>query len=78
MCKDFISLEYVIAVGIPYKTLVKKRSIEYVLKMIDDIHLLMDKYNIFLPIIDTSRYNKILVSTTLKTKNNNIKKLKNI
>ena len=75
MCKDFIPLEYVIAVGIPYKILVEKRSIEYVNKLIEDIVLLMEKYNILLPIVDTSRFNKNLVSPSLKS-NNKIKKIK--
>lgn len=71
MCKDYIPLEYVKAIGVPYNKLVRERSKEYVDKLLNDIELLMQKYNIQLPIVDTSRYNQLL--TTLKTKTQKIK-----
>ena len=70
MCKDFIPLEYVKVIGVPYKRLVRKRGIEYANKILEDVVLLMKKYNIFLSIVDTSRFNELLVSSSLKIDDN--------
>jgi len=61
MCKDYIPIDYVKAIGVPYAKVVNERSKEYADNLIKDIELLMQKYNIYLPIVDISRYNQILI-----------------
>lgn len=67
MCKDFISLKYVKAIGVPYRKMIENTSLEYACKLLEDIVSLMEKYKIFLPVVDTSRYNQILISPTKKS-----------
>ena len=58
--KKIIPIEMVKAIGIPAKYL-KLTNKEYLIETYqNDILYLMNKYNIYLPIIDTSDYNKIL------------------
>jgi len=60
MCKDYIPLEFVKAIGIPYQKLRLQGNEEYAIRLIEDIKQLMNKYDILLPIVDTSRYNSII------------------
>jgi len=62
MCKDYISIDYVKAIGVPYAKLVREKGYNYADNLLKDIELLMQKYNIYLPIVDTSRYNQILIT----------------
>lgn len=68
LCKDYIPINMVKAIGIPYSKLKYEKSIEYVNKLLEDICNLMQKYDIKLPIVDTSRYNYILVENKMKTR----------
>lgn len=70
MCKDYISIDMVCAIGVPYQKLIHEERKEYADKLIEDIKLLMQKYDINFPIVDTSRYNHIIVDPN----NNKIKK----
>lgn len=60
LCKDFIPLDMVKAIGVPYQKLKSKEKEIYAIQIIKDIKELMNKYNIYLPIVDTSRYNHII------------------
>lgn len=66
MCKDYIPLEMVKAVGVPYQKLRLQGNEAYAISLIEDIKALMNKYNIHLPIVDTSRYNQIIYDTESK------------
>ena len=57
MCKDFIPLDMVKAIGVPYQKLKLQGNEAYAIQLIEDIKKLMDKYGISFPIVDTSRYN---------------------
>ena len=46
---------------IPYLKMIREKGFEYTNKLLIDIELLMEQYNIDLPIVDTSRYNQILI-----------------
>lgn len=59
-CKDFIDIDYIKAIGVPYQKLKFERNCEYADKLLKDIQELMKQYQIELPIVDTSRYNRIL------------------
>lgn len=77
LCKDFVPIEMVKAIGFPYQLLRLRGKAEYADNLIKDIKTLMEKYDIYLPIVDTSRYNAILyapntrefISYTRKRKN---------
>lgn len=60
MCKDLIQLDMVKAIGVPYKKLRLQGREPYAIQLIEDIKELMNKYDVYLPIVDTSRYNSIL------------------
>lgn len=60
-CKDFIPFEMIKAIGVPYQRLKFEGKLEYANRLLKDIILLMEKYDISLPIVDTSIYNYILV-----------------
>lgn len=66
MCKDHIPLEMVKAIGIPYQKLRLQGNEAYAISLIEDIKALMNKYDIHLPIVDTSRYNQIIYDTESK------------
>lgn len=70
LVKDFISIDYIKAIGVPYQKLVSVGKEEYANQLLKDIQELMKKYNINLPIVDTSRYNHILIDAkpTIKRK----------
>jgi len=61
LCKDFIPLDMVKAIGIPYRKWKSEGKIEYTDRLLDDISNLMKQYDIKIPIVDTSHYNRILV-----------------
>lgn len=65
-CKDFIQLELVKAIGVPYQMLRLRGKSEYANKLIEDIKILMEKYDIYLPIVDTSRYNFLIYKPNIK------------
>lgn len=58
--KDKIPISMVIALGFPYKFYSCYNTTESVNKLLDELLNLMIKYQINLPIVDTSNYNKIL------------------
>lgn len=66
LCKDFIPIEMVKAIGVPYQLLRLRGKTEYADNLIKDIQALMRKYDIYLPIVDTSRYNTVLYEPTIK------------
>ena len=68
MCKDSILIDYVKAIGIPYQRLVLYNKKEFADKLLEDIQSLMKQYNINLPIVDVSRYNRILRAENPKTR----------
>ena len=68
MCKDYVSIDFVKAIGIPYQRLVLYNKKEFADKLLEDIQTLMKQYNINLPIVDVSRYNKILTGDNTKTR----------
>lgn len=60
MCKDLIPLNMVRAIGVPYQKLCLQGKETYAIQLVEDINKLMDKYDVYLPIVDTSRYNTII------------------
>lgn len=78
MCKDFVPIEMVKAIGVPYLYLVSQGKKEYVDKLIEDIQNLMQQYNINLPIVDTSRYNLILTENIENTKQRKLRSKTNL
>lgn len=60
MCKDLIPLDMVRAIGVPYQKLCLQEKEAYANKLIEDIKELMDKYDVSLPVVDTSSYNSII------------------
>lgn len=72
MCKDFIPLEYVKAIGVPYRHLIRTKGRSYADKLIEDIVVLMNKYNISFPIVAPGSCNKILVAQTDELVDNTI------
>lgn len=75
MCKDYISLEYIRAIGIPYQKLIQTKGQVYTDKLINDLILLMNKYNITMPIVDTSRYNFTLTPSMINNNKDNLHQL---
>lgn len=60
MCKDFISLDLVKSVGVPYNYYLFKNGIEYADNILNDVKSLINKYNINISIVDTSNFNNVL------------------
>lgn len=60
LVKDRVPLDMIKAVGVPYYYLSIKESPEYAEKILNDVRELMNKYEIELPIVDTSRFNASL------------------
>lgn len=60
--KDFIPIEMIRAIGIPYLNIIITKGIEYAEKYKQDIINLLNKYNITLPIVDINNYNEIIYS----------------
>ena len=61
MCKDFVSLDFVKAIGVPYKYYTINKGIEYADNILNDVEKLLEKYNYNINIVDTSDFNKILI-----------------
>ena len=61
MCKDFVSLDLVRAIGVPYNYYTLTKGIEYADTILEDVKNLIDKYNLNIGIVDTSSFNKILI-----------------
>ena len=61
MCKDFVSLDLVRAIGVPYNYYTLTKGIEYADTILEDVKNLIDKYNLNIGIVDTSSCNKILI-----------------
>lgn len=74
LCKDYISIEYIKAIGVPYTKMVRDKGYEYMDKLLNDIVLLMIEYDKMIPIVDTSRYNQILVPVNENIKIKYLKK----
>ena len=74
MCKDYIPIEYIKAIGVPYLKISREKGEEYTNKLLTDIKTLMKQYNLQLPIVDTSRYNQILIPVKEIIKTKQIKK----
>ena len=62
--KDYIDFKYVKAIGFPYRYLTTIKGQDYTNKLLNDLYLLMQRYNINLSIVDTSKYNHPILSTT--------------
>lgn len=58
--KDYVPIDQVVAIGVPFLYLTCNRSEEYAKKLLEDVIMLMHKYELDLPVIDTSNYNKTL------------------
>jgi len=71
MCKDYVPLDLVKAVGVPYKYYILTKGIEYADNILSDVKSLIDKYNLNIGIVDTSSENKILIESNNKSKNKN-------
>ena len=57
LVKDYIDFSYIKAIGFPYQYLVNTKGAYYTKNLLNDLYLLMEKYNIVLSIVDTSKYN---------------------
>ena len=57
LIKDRVPLNMIKAAGVPYYYLSTNKSLEYAEKILNDVRELMNKYEIELPIVDTSRFN---------------------
>ena len=55
--KDYIDFSYVKAIGFPYHYFVNTKGRDYTNDLLNDLYLLMEKYNIVLSLVDTSKYN---------------------
>jgi len=60
MCKEFIDLSLVKAVGVPYMYYTLNKGREYADNILNDVKNLIDKYEFSIDIVDTSNYNKLL------------------
>lgn len=58
--KDRIPLDQVVAIGIPYCYLGCQNKLDYANKLLEDVIELMHKYNLALPVVDTSASNEML------------------
>ena len=67
MIKDYVPLEFVRAIGVPYKNLKEKNGKEYADMVLVKIKELMEKYDIILNVVDTNSYNKILIDSKKST-----------
>ena len=74
LVKDYIDFSYIKAIGFPYQYLVKTKGEYYTNNLLNDLYLLMEKYNIVLSIVDPSKYNHPI----LITDNHTYKRVKKI
>ena len=66
LVKNYIDFKYIKAIGLPYQKLIESKKEKYTNKLIEDIIKLMEQYNVILPIVDTSRYNHIIINPKIK------------
>ena len=66
MCKEFVSFEFVRAIGIPYMSLCNSKGKEEANKILDKVKELIKKYGIELKIVDHSNFNRILWDINIK------------
>lgn len=59
--KDFISFDFVKAIGVPYDYYKQTKGLKYAEFMLNEVSTLMDKYDIHLDIVDTSVDYHILI-----------------
>lgn len=68
LCKDYVSFDYIKAVGVPYSYYSAIKGIEYADNILRDVIELLEKYSINLPVVDTSSRNRLLFENS-KEKN---------
>lgn len=64
--KDNVPLDLVVAIGVPYFIFEREYSSNYATSCIENIIDIMNNYGLFLPIVDTSNNNKVLVKNIKK------------
>lgn len=69
LVKDYIDFSYIKAIGFPYRYLVNIKGQEYTENLLNDLYLLMHRYDITLSIVDTSKYNHPILITENHTYN---------
>ena len=60
LCKDYIPFDMIKGIGVPYKYYLLLNGKEYADEKLSNVKKLMKKYDITLPILDTSHYNEVL------------------
>lgn len=70
MVKDYVSFDFIKAIGVPYRYLVLSKGKEYADDVLLKVEQLMKKYDVNLNVVDTNSYNKILI----EKKNVNLKR----
>ena len=60
MKKDYVDFKYVKAIGVPYEYYSKVKGEIYAQDTLKKVINLMNKYNISVPVVDTSCFNKRL------------------
>jgi hypothetical protein len=60
LCKDYIPFDMIKGIGLPYKYYLLLNGKEYADEKLSNVKKLMKKYDITLPILDTSHYNEVL------------------
>ena len=61
MVKDFIPIEFIKAIGVPYQYLVLKEGKDYADAVLSKIERLMKEYEINLNVVDINSHNEILI-----------------
>ena len=69
LVKDYVDFSYIKAIGFPYKYLMTIKGQEYTENLLNDLYLLMHRYDITLSIVDTSKYNHPILITENHTYN---------
>lgn len=72
--KDFIPIEMIRAIGIPYVNIRLTKGVDYAEKYKQDIINLLDCYKTELPIVDVSCYNRVLYNHNSLVKEYKLKK----
>lgn len=73
--KEKITLDMIKAIGLPKKYLTIKHQEHLIASYINDILELMSKYNIELPIVDTSNHNRSIVNNETILQNSHKKRV---
>jgi len=69
LVKDYVDFSYIKAIGFPYKYLTTIKGQDYTNNLLNDLYLLMQRYNITLSIVDPSKYNDPILKTENHTYN---------